>query len=281
MNYGVQQLMIGKILKNNNKALSSLEDIKSFGFDYIELDGFMIRKMPLIVKWLTDLSGMPTGNSTKLDWINLVKQSGLNVIAIHEDLGTIENNMDLVIDECSLYACTYVVVTGMYQYDYDSLESLDSLTERLNKAGEALLDNGLHLLYHNHNVEFSRLENGLTAYEYMICKLDPRYVNFELDAYWATDAGCNVFNIIDLLGSRLKLLHVNDKAKKKKGKAITPIVKYDACELGNGVMDIKGIIEHAEKVGCTTVILEQHKNHIDNDPLKSVRIAGDYLKTIK
>ena len=282
MDIGIQQLMIGKTLKDKNEAIRVLNMLKENHYSSIELDGFMIRKVPFIVKLLTDMSGMPTGNSNKLNWIDIIKETGLKVVSVHEDLGTIEDSLDMIVDECSTYQCKYVVITGMYQYDYDSKESLDSLVDRLNKAGEKFKEKGISLLYHNHNVEFSRREDGLTSYEYIVNNTNPEFVNFEFDGYWATDAGINVIKMIDKLGTRLKLYHINDRQKKVKGKSITPIVKFDAAELGTGVMDIEGIIEALERNKCEAIILETHRNWVDGDPLKSALISGEFLqKAIK
>ncbi len=280
MDIGIQQLMIGKTLKDKGEAIRVLNMLKENHYNSIELDGFMIRKVPFIVKLLTDMSGMPTGNSNKLNWIDIIKETGLKVISVHEDLGTIEDSFDMVVDECSTYQCKYVVITGMYQYDYDSKESLDSLVDRLNKAGEKFKEKGISLLYHNHNVEFSRMKDGLTSYEYIVNNTNPEFVNFEFDGYWATDAGINVIKIIDKLGARLKLYHINDRQKKTKGKSITPIVKFDAAELGTGVMDIEGIIEALGRNGCEAVILETHRNWVDGDPLKSALISSEFLQKV-
>lgn len=281
MDIGIQQLMVGKLLKNKEKTIELLNTLRESGYSSIELDGFMIRKVPFIVKVLTDMAGMPTGNSNKLNWSEIIPSVGLNVVAIHEDLETIETKFDMVVEECSLHKCKYVVITGMYQYDYDSIEELNKLVERLNKVGSALKEKGLHLLYHNHNVEFSRLENGLTSFEYILNNTNAEFVNFEFDGYWATDAGINVIKMIETLGPRLKLYHINDRQKKKYGKSMTPIVKFDASELGHGVMDIKGIVEALKKTACEAIILETHRNWINKNPLDSARISAAFLQNMK
>lgn len=280
MKYGIQQLMVGKLLKSENKAIELINTLKLEGYSCIELDGFMIRKVPYIVKLLTDMAGMPTGNSNRFDWNKIISSTGIEVIAIHEDLDTIENKIDMVVNECLMFKSKYVVITGMYQYNYDSLEELDKLIARLNKAGMKLKEKGISLLYHNHNVEFSRLSNGDTSYLYIIKNTNKEYVNFEFDGYWATDAGDNALKTIKCLGDRLKLYHINDRQKKKYGKSMTPIVKFDACELGKGTMDIQGIVEALKSTACEAIILETHKNWINKNPLESAIISSKFIKSI-
>ena len=43
-----------------------------------------------MVRLLTRAAGMPTGNGGKLDWHKLVRESGLSVVSLHTDLGSVE-----------------------------------------------------------------------------------------------------------------------------------------------------------------------------------------------
>ena len=89
MRKGVQQIMLGKICRNEESALDCLKTIKTAGYDGIELNRYMIHPASLMVRVLTSMAGMPSGNSGKLDWVRLVKESGLEVISLHTDLDTL------------------------------------------------------------------------------------------------------------------------------------------------------------------------------------------------
>ena len=58
---------------------------------------------------------------------------------------------------------------------------------------------------------------------------------------------------------------------------MTPILKADSVELGTGSMDLDGLRKTAEENGVTDVILESHKNWIDNDPVKSLELSAQWL----
>ena len=85
----VQQIQLGTVMGTEEQALKTMRLMKEAGYDGIELNGFMIKKMPPIVKILTKMAGMPVGNGGKLDWKKLMGQSGLSVVSVHEDLGKI------------------------------------------------------------------------------------------------------------------------------------------------------------------------------------------------
>ena len=275
---GVQQIMIGSRCNSYESALSTLQSIKSAGYDGIELNDFMIKPTPFIVRLLTKFAGMPTGNGGKLDWKKLISESGLKVISLHSYLNSIEENPEAVAKEALSFGTNTVVITGMYRFDYGNASEVKKLSERLNNAGKALLPYGVKLLYHNHNVELQKISEDKTAYDVIIENTDPQYVNFELDTYWIADGGADVTALIDKLSDRMVMWHINDRGCRKKGPFITPILKEDAAELGTGNMALGTILENVRaKSKVEAIVLETHKNWIDNDPVKSLIVSSEWF----
>ena len=76
----------------------------------------------------------------------------------------------------------------------------------------------------------------------------------------------------------MKLYHINDRGTRLTKPAMTPILKSDSMELGYGNMDLVSMVEQAQKVKVDAVILESHKNWVDNSPLKSMELSAEFLK---
>lgn len=279
MKTSVQQMMIGPLCKSYDSTLEILKQIKNIGYDAIELNSYMIHKTAFLVRLLTSLAGMPSGKGGKYDWHKLIEESGLEVSALHIDLGSLIRESDKVIEEAINFKTHYLVITGMYRFDYSNVNKLDELISQLNEVGKKVSENGLALLYHNHNVEFHKINDYQTSYDYMVEHLDERYVNFEVDSYWAIDAGVDVYSLMRKLGKRAKLHHINDRGFKNKGPYVTPIQKCDSMELGTGNIDIPQLIEIDKNNEVDYVTLESHKNFIDDSRLKSIEISGKYLFT--
>ncbi len=275
---GVQQLMLGKITKTEEQTLRVLETIRFSGYDGIELNGFMIRRTSLFVRALTAAAGMPSGCGGVYDWAGLTKNAGLRVIALHEDLGTIREKTKHVIATAHSLRTDKIVVTGMYRFDYTDRTALSNLCKDLNCFGKLLKTEGLSLLYHNHNAELCRIgETSERAYSYLIGHTDPAYLQFEFDSYWFTEAGANTAHWMKVLGTRMRLWHINDRGNRNKGLRTTPILKSDSMELGSGNMDLDALTAIAKMNRIDAVILESHRNYIDNDPLKSIQRSAAYL----
>lgn len=278
MKTGVQQIMLGTVTKNEEQAGNTLKRIRDAGYDGIELNRFMIHPSSLMVRLMTRAAGMPTGSGGSLDWHSLIAQSGLSVISLHADLGSLEREMETVAEEAKRFATDTVVITGMYRFDYSDEAALKDLAVRLNTCGKGLKEQGVKLLYHNHNCELLDVKEGRKAYDILLEETDPECVNFEFDSYWFTDGGADAKQWMRKLGKRMKLWHITDRGSRKKGTVMTPILKCDSMELGTGNMDLDGLLEIALENGTEGVVLESHRNWIDRDPLKSMELSAKWLK---
>jgi len=274
----VQQIMLGSVIKSEADAKEVLGKIKAAGYDGIELNGFMIRPTPFLVRMLTKFAGMPVGKGGNYDWTLLVNEAGLSVVSVHEDLGTIKREPETVVAEAKSFGTKYVVVTGMYRFDYSDEAAVNQVADDLNEAGKRLLEDGICLLYHNHNCELRKVSKDKTAYDLLIEKTNPEYVNFEFDSYWFAEAGADSLQWMKRLGDRLKLYHINDRGTRIAGASMTPILNSDSMELAYGNMNLTAMVEQALSVGVDAIILETHKNWVDGSPVKSLEVSAEFLK---
>ncbi|WP_052436695.1 sugar phosphate isomerase/epimerase family protein [Georgenia sp. SUBG003] len=108
------------------------------------------------------------------------------------------------------FALSGIARDGSTTYD----QVLD-IAESLNRLGEASVKNGTGKVFgHNHQQEFTtQFEvdgETKTAWEIIVENTDPRYVTFQLDTFWAADAGVDVAGLIEEHGDRIELLHIKD-----------------------------------------------------------------------
>ena len=164
----------------------------------------------------------------------------------------------------------------MYRFDYSDETAVRELADRLNRAGETLKAQGIRLFYHNHNVELLHA-GSRRAYDVLLDETDPEKVNFEFDSYWFTEGGADAKAWMKKLGSRMRLWHVTDRGSRQTGPAMTPILKSDSVELGDGSMDLEGLLAIAKENGVEAVVLESHKNWVGNDPVRSLERSALWL----
>jgi sugar phosphate isomerase/epimerase len=276
MQTGVQQIQLRTEVKTEDSARRALREIKKAGFDGLELNRYMLHKMPAAIRLFTKMAGMEMGAGGSLPWKEMIADSGLSVLAMHTDLGSLEKDPQAVLDEAKTFGTRRIVLTGMYHYDYGNRESVSELVRRLNHAGKLCAESGFAFFYHNHNCEFLRDKTGALAFDRLVDGTDPSLVSFEFDCFWAAETGCDVVGRMRRMGKRIKLLHINDRGIRPAG-AAGSILKSDGMELGTGNMPLEAILTQASET-CDAVILETHRNWIGKDPVRSLQMSGAWLQ---
>ena len=203
--------------------------------------------------------------------------SGLKCCSHHERFENIEEFPDKVFKKVKELGCGYIVSAIPKKVDFEKMDDVKKLTESLNRMGKFFKTEGISLVYHNHNMEFTQTEKGITCLEYIYNETDPEYVQSQLDIYWIQLGGGNPVSWCKKMKGRMPSIHLNDY-KVSGGTKERPI-KIPVCtEVGHGNLELSHILSAATSSGCKWFIIECHDNWIDSDPFKSLQISFSYLK---
>ena len=121
-------------------------------------------------------------------------------------------------------------------------------------------------------------EKGRRALDVLLLETDKENLSFEIDTYWLGEAGADPKEWMKKMGERMKLWHIADRGWRSKKDQITPIVECDSVELGTGNMPLEELLDIAKVNRVEEIVLETHKNWINNDPVASLEISGKWLK---
>jgi len=149
-----------------------------------------------------------------------------------------------------------------------SLDDYKRMAARFNTAGELCKKAGLKLAYHNHNFEFKDQGNGKTGYDTLLAETEPGLVGFELDIFWAVNAGLDPVGMFKKNPGRYKMFHVKDMDKNDKAVF---------AEVGSGRIDFKHIFESSKLAGLEYIFTEQ--DLITKEPYQSITESYEYVKT--
>jgi len=207
----------------------------------------------------------------------LAKQNGLIVPSCHYRLGeektsgpapagTILNGWDKAVDDAAEVGLKYMVCAWLAPSERGSLDHYKQVAEDLNKAGETCKKAGIQLCYHNHDFEFIQ-EDGKYPYETLLKSTDKKLVKMEMDLYWMTKAKQDPIAVFNENPGRFPLLHLKDMDN-------TP--KQMFTEVGNGIIDFKKILSHANTAGVKYVFVEQ--DICPGDPFDSITKSITYIK---
>lgn len=171
----------------------------------------------------------------------------------------------------------------------DYIKQMDSLTEDdykrmvgdLNSLATQAKAAGLKFAYHNHNMEFRRWGDGLTAYDILMTGTDPALVKIELDCGWADLGGASPLALFQKYSGRFRMLHIKDF--QAVGHPVTSIAEDSRpvwTELGKGHIDYRAILSQAPKAGVEHIFVEQEPPFTQFTALEAAKADYDYLQSI-
>ena len=193
MEYGLQLYSLRDVTKN------SLEDgiriAAGAGYKFVEYAGFFGNPAEKVAEWQEKYGVSCSGTHSPLD--DLVPEKLEEVIRYHSIIG----NRNYI----------------MPGADLSTPEKLLRFCRIVNAAQPVLAEAGISVGYHNHSHEFRLMPWGSTIHSEIELRTK---LDFELDTFWAFNAGADPIMTLERLGDRVKIIHLKDGFRGGKGTAL-------------------------------------------------------------
>ena len=150
-----------------------------------------------------------------------------------------------------------------------------------------LKEDGIDLYYHNHHIEFMKLENG--KYLLDVLRENAPTMGFELDTHWIHRGGENPVEFIKKYAGSVRLLHLKDykianvempDMRGADGMKQFVSAFFDKpvrfAELGAGSLPLKACIEAGLNGGAEYFLIEQDDSY-GRDPFDCLRDSRAHL----
>ncbi|MES2427290.1 MAG: sugar phosphate isomerase/epimerase [Bacteroidota bacterium] len=207
----------------------------------------------------------------------VLKQNGLIMPSSHyrlgeektngqDTMGTMLHGWDKAVDDAAEVGLKYMVCAYLSDPERGSLDHYKKLADDFNKAAERCKKAGIQFCYHNHDFEFIQ-QDGKYPYQTLLANTDKNLVKMEMDLYWVTKAKQDPIALVNENPGRFPLFHVKDMDN-------TPAHMF--TEVGNGIINFKDILSHADKAGLKYFFVEQDKT--PGDPFNSITQSFNYIK---
>jgi sugar phosphate isomerase/epimerase len=205
------------------------------------------------------------GNLTPREMAVLLKDTGLKAAGSHVALSRLQENLDYEINYALEIGCSNVIIPWL-EPKWRSAEGFRELAPFLNEVGRRCKEQGITFAYHNHDFEFAQV-NGEYILDILLNTIEPDLLKLELDTYWVAYAGVDPIDYLHKHVGRIKLVHLKD---------MTP--EHTFTEVGDGTLNIKGIVEAAQATGVQWYIVENDAPTIPS--LESAQRSWENLRTI-
>ena len=263
---GLQLYSVRDALQSDLKG--TLKKIKEMGYDYVEHAGF---------------HGL-----TAKEFRAALDEAGLIAVSAHVSYNDMLNNIDKVVDDCVTIGAKFVALPYLEPAYRPGAEKFDEVVENLSVFGKKFAENGIQLLYHNHDFEFQRMPDGQYAIDYMYETVDASLLATEFDCGWVNVSGENPAEYIRKYAGRCPVVHLKDYTGQRTENMYNliglketskPSELFQFRPVGYGKLDIPSIIKAATESGTNYFIVEQDSS-LDQTPLEAVEMSRKYLKTL-
>lgn len=247
MNYGLQLYSVRDITKTDFDV--ALRQVAEMGYTMVEPAGFFGNDAPNVAKML--------------------KKYDLKCCSTHTSLTEISENVQKVIDYHKAIGCADIIIPSAR---FKTKDDLDLTIEKINTVMPIIKAAGMRLHYHNHSDEFLKNLDGQIPFDEIARRTD---VLFEIDTFWAFNAGLDPVEIMEKYKDRISFIHLKDGIPQDFN---DPDSKAKGQSLGSGNAPIIKIRDKARQLGITMVV---ESEDLSPSGPEEVKRCIDFLKSIE
>jgi sugar phosphate isomerase/epimerase len=212
----------------------------------------------------------------------IFRRHGLRVPSLHTDLFTLQTRMGELAEAAHGLGATYVTLPSLPAELRNTFDDYRRAADTFNTIGEQASRNGVRFAYHNHGYGLAPVD-GKVPLDILLAATDPAHVFLELDTFWTIAGGADPKDYLARYKGRYKMMHLKDMKGNHRfaGDGGDPSQWIELFAhmtyLGNGSVDLRGIIEAGRKAGVEHFFVEQDRA---DDVVTAVKGSANYLKTI-
>lgn len=210
----------------------------------------------------------------------IMKRHGLKVPSLHTDIYTLQTGMGKLAEAAHTLGATYVTLPSLPADMRKNLDDYKRAADLFNRIGRDALRHGVRFGYHNHGYGLSPID-GRIPLRTLLDATDPASVFLELDVYWNFAGGGDPKAYLARYKGRYRMVHLKDMkgvhrfagdgGDSAQWIELFPYLTY----LGDGDLDMKGIIEAAQASGVEHYFVEQDRA---DDLMAAIKGSADFLK---
>ena len=251
---------------------ATLKAVAEMGYDCVEFAGYF--------------------EHTAAEVRGMLEKYGLEAVSVHQRHDVFLEGTEAV-EYLKELGVPYCAIPHISPERYQT--EIDTVLDEIRRTAELLKENGIQLLYHNHDFEFLKV-NGKLILDTIYDTIPPELLQTEIDTCWVHYAGYAPDEYLRKYKGRAPLVHLKDfECKKLANGPVYQLIDKDGKvgnerrsreddgfefrPVGYGRQDIPALLEASEEAGADYLIVEQD-GHNDADSLEDARKSIAYLKSL-
>jgi sugar phosphate isomerase/epimerase len=229
---------------------------------------------------VVEVSQIPLDEATRAQIARANDEFGMSVAALSGGMGatggggndSLHESFDKIVADCRALGTTRVRIGMLPLQSLASAGALRAFIADANAMARRLADEGIVLSYHNHHVEFARID-GVHILD--LIRNEAPELRFELDVHWIQRGGLDPVAVLQEYAGVVDLVHLKDYRI-----GLPPATAFDAlaagdqdawnrhwstlvqfAEVGLGNLDFAGIVEAGIAGGAEYLLIEQDEQY--------------------
>ena len=247
----------------------TIQKLKDMGYDGVELAGLY--------------------GYTAEEFRQVLDEVGIPAISAHVPYVELISDMEETVRKYKLIGCKYIAIPYLTEEYRPGTPAFAEVVENIRKIGEVCKKYDIILLYHNHDFEFAKMEDGSYALDYLYATVPADLLQTELDTCWVKVGGEDPVEYVRKYAGRCPIVHLKDFVGKKsanmyeligiESKPQEKTEEFGFRPVGYGVQDMPSIVNAAIGSGAAGVVVEQDQSK-ERPTLEAARMSIDYIRAL-
>lgn len=218
---------------------------------------------------------------------------GLKAVSSHVPFATLKSDLKATCEYHKILGCKYIAVPYLEPGDRPGTEAWPKTIADILEIGKYLSGEGIQLLYHNHDFEFTKVD-GKYALDMLYDAVPEEFLKTELDTCWVKFAGEDPAAYVRKYAGRAPVVHLKDFYVEGALKdAATPyaLINADGTDsgakrstfefrpVGHGIQNFPEILAASKDAGAEWVVVEQDMSPT-RPPMEAAKMSREYLRSI-
>ncbi|MGC2399376.1 MAG: sugar phosphate isomerase/epimerase [Acidobacteriaceae bacterium] len=229
-------------------------------------------------------------NQTPAEVKQAMRQAGLRLVSAHYSSDDLNHKLDDILAFSKEVGNSYIICSYPGFKDPARVQSIPAKersnafnledwrwnAEQFNAFGAKVSAAGLKFGYHNHTMEFRKMD-GVVPYDELLRLTDPAHVTMEMDCGWVVVGGGNPVEYLRKYPTRITMLHVKDFKNIAPTSSVVNVPTI--VELGQGSIDYRPIFAQAAKSGLVKHAFVEQEGYTVA-PIEGLKIDAEYMRKL-
>lgn len=196
---------------------------------------------------------------------------GIKAVSAHVPYEAFAQDLEKTVETYQKLGCRFLAIPSLGRERWYGGEKYRETLSELSAIAQKCEEEGIQLLYHNHDFEFARTQDGGCQLDAFYGEKETAGIAAQLDLCWVKVGGADPVDYLRRYAGRCPVVHVKD------------FVREDGVvlvALGDGQLGVREVLDQACESGAQWLVVEQD-DHVYGTPMENMKKSIECIRNIE